>query len=218
MRINSGAQYLYSYDSLYKYYINMYKVGITGGIGSGKSTVCELLAGYGVPVYDSDSKAKELMNTSEELRKALQEAFGEECYTEQGLNRSYLAAKVFGDKEALALLNSIVHPAVRADFRAWADMQRAAYVVLESAILFEAGFENEVDATLAVMAPLEERIRRTMSRDGADRTAVEARIANQMSDDELYARATRTIVNLRLEYLESDVEQIHKIFCHESQR
>ena len=229
MRINSGAQYLYSYDSLYKYYINMYKVGITGGIGSGKSTVCQMFAERGVAIYDSDSRAKALMNeseplrkalmnTSEELRKALQEAFGEECYTEQGLNRSYLAAKVFGDKEALALLNSIVHPAVRADFRAWADMQRAAYVVLESAILFEAGFENEVDATLAVMAPLEERIRRTMSRDGADRAAVEARIANQMSDDELYARATRTIVNLRLEYLESDVEQIHKIFCHESQR
>ena len=196
----------------------MYKVGITGGIGSGKSTVCGLLAEYGVPVYDSDSRAKALMSESQALRKSLQEAFGEECYNEQGLSRAYLAEKVFGDKEALAKLNSIVHPAVRADFKAWADAQRAAYVVLESAILFEAGFEGEVDTTLAVMAPMEERIRRTVSRDGSDRAAVEARIANQMSDDELHRRAKRTIVNLRKEYLESDVEQLHKMYCYESQR
>ena len=196
----------------------MYKVGITGGIGSGKSTVCALLAEYGVPVYDSDSRAKALMSESQVLRRSLQEAFGEECYNEQGLNRAYLAEKVFGDKEALVKLNSIVHPAVRADFKAWADAQRAAYVVLESAILFEAGFEGEVDTTLAVMAPMEERIRRTVSRDGSDRAAVEARIANQMSDDELHRRAKRTIVNLRKEYLESDVEQLHKMYCYESQR
>ena len=196
----------------------MYKVGVTGGIGSGKSTVCALLAEYGVPVYDSDSRAKALMSESQALRKSLQEAFGEECYNDQGLNCAYLAEKVFGDKEALAKLNSIVHPAVRADFRAWADAQRAAYVVLESAILFEADFEGEVDTTLAVLAPIEERIRRTVSRDGSDRAAVEARIANQMSDDELHRRAKRTIVNLRKEYLESDVEQLHKMYCYESSR
>ena len=89
--------------------------------------------------------------------------------------------------------------------------------MLESAILFEAGFENEVDTTLAVMAPIEERIKRTISRDGTDRAAVEARIANQMSDEELHTRAARTIVNLIMEYLESDVEQLHKIYCRESQ-
>ena len=195
----------------------MYKVGVTGGIGSGKSTVCKLLAEYGVAVYDSDSKAKELMNSDVDLRRALCEAFGEECYNAEGLNRAYLAEKVFGDKEALAKLNSIVHPAVKADFRAWAEMQRSAYVVLESAILFESGFDSEVDTTLAVMAPMEERVRRTMSRDGSDRAAVEARIANQMSDDELRSRAARAIVNLRMEYLESDVEQLHKRYCYESQ-
>lgn len=208
MRIFDGAQNSYK---------DMYKVGITGGIGSGKSTVCRLLAEYGVAVYDSDSKAKELMANSEPLRQALQETFGRECYNEHGLNRAYLASKVFNDKKALAKLNSIVHPAVRADFRAWAESQSSAYVVLESAILFEAGFENEVDTTLAVLAPLEERIRRTISRDGADRAAIEARIANQMSDEELHARADRTIVNLIMEYLESDVEQLHKIYCRESQ-
>ena len=215
MRINRGAHIFI--DAIHYINIYMYKVGVTGGIGSGKSTVCRLLAEYGVPVYDSDARAKELMTNSESLRKSLCEAFGEECYGEQGLNRAYLAERVFGDKEALAKLNAIVHPAVRADFRAWADMQMTAYVVLESAILFEAGFENEVDTTLAVMAPIEERIKRTISRDGTDRAAVEARIANQMSDEELHVRAARTIVNLRVEYLESDVEQIHKIYCRESQ-
>lgn len=197
---------------------SIYKVGVTGGIGSGKSTVCALLAEYGVPVYYSDAEAKRLMNESEQLREAIIQSFGTECYTEQGLNREYLSSKVFGNGEALAQLNAIVHPAVREDFRAWADGQRASYVVFESAILFEAAFENEVDTTLAVMAPFEERVRRTMQRDGSLREDVERRIKHQMSDEELHAKAARTIVNLRREYLESDVEQLHKMFCYEAAR
>ncbi len=193
-----------------------YKVGITGGIGSGKSTVCHLLSDMGVAVYDSDARAKALMNDSESLREAIVEAFGEECYTAEGLNRGFLAGRVFGDEGALARLNAIVHPAVREDFRAWAEQQQSTYVVLESAILFEAGFENEVDSTLAVLAPLEERVRRTMERDGSDRDAVLRRISHQMSDDELHSRATRVLVNLRMEYLESDVEQLHKRYCYEA--
>ena len=196
----------------------MYKIGITGGIGSGKSTVCSLFAERGIAVYDSDSRAKQLMNESAELRQQLIEAFGEECYTDGELNRVYLASQVFGDAEALARLNAIVHPAVRADFRTWAEQQSGAYVILESAILFEAGFETEVDTTLAVMAPLEERIRRTMARDGVDRESVLERIAHQMSDDELHSKAKRTLVNLIADYTESDVEQLHKMFCYEAQR
>ena len=91
-------------------------------------------------------------------------------------------------------------------------------MVLESAILFEPGFDKEVDATLAVMAPLEERVRRTMERDGSDREQVLSRIAHQMSDDELHRLSTHTIVNLRMDYLESDVEQLHKRFCYEAGR
>ena len=197
---------------------SIYKIGITGGIGSGKSTVCRLLADMGVPVYDSDARAKALMNDSEALRKALIEAFGEECYNAEGLNRPYLASRVFGDAEALAQLSAIVHPAVREDFRAWADVQSSRYVVLESAILFEAGFENEVDTTLAVLAPLEERVRRTAERDGVDRESVLKRIAHQISDEELHRRANRTLVNLRMDYLESDVEQLHKMYCYEAGR
>lgn len=196
----------------------MYKVGVTGGIGSGKSTVCELLKACGAEVYDSDSRAKHLMATDESLREQLIAAFGEGCYNAEGLDRAYLAQRVFGDKEALERLNSIVHPAVRADFREWAEAQRASYVVLESAILFEAGFENEVDTTLAVLAPLSERVKRTMERDGADRESVMRRIEHQMSDEELHSRAKRTIVNLRRDYLESDIEQLHKMFIYESQR
>ncbi len=197
---------------------SIYKIGITGGIGSGKSTVCRLLADRGVAVYDSDARAKALMNESESLRAALVETFGEECYTADGLDRSYLAGRVFGDAEALAQLNAIVHPAVRVDFREWASVQSSKYVVLESAILFEAGFENEVDATLVVLAPLEERVRRTAERDGVDRETVLKRIAHQMSDDELHKRASRTLVNLRMDYLESDVEQLHKMYCYEAGR
>lgn len=196
----------------------MYKLGITGGIGSGKSTVCDLLKGYGIAIYDSDGRAKELMNTDENIRQQLIATFGEECYNAEGLNRAYLAGKVFGNEEALQQLNAIVHPAVRVDFRQWAEMQNSAYVVLESAILFDAGFESEVDATLAVLAPMQERVARTMQRDGADRESVMRRIEHQMSDEELHRRATRTVVNIRREYLESDVEQLHKMFVYESQR
>ena len=196
----------------------MYKVGITGGIGSGKSSVCSLLAAYGVAVYDSDSAAKRLMAENEELRQRLMEAFGAECYTDGVLNRAYLASRVFGNDEQLKLLNSIVHPAVKADFEAWAEQQTSPYVVLESAILFESGFDAVVDTTLAVIAPMEERIRRTMERDGVDREAVLSRISHQMSDDELHSRATRTMVNILRDYLESDVEQLHKRYLYESAR
>ena len=196
----------------------MYKIGITGGIGSGKSTVCALLRERGVAVYDSDTQAKRLMAESDTLRRQIVEAFGAECYGDEGLDRQYLASQVFGNAEALQRLNAIVHPAVKDDFRAWAERQQGAYVVLESAILFESGFDKEVDATLAVMAPLEERVRRTMERDGSDREQVLSRITHQMSDDELHARADRTIVNLIRDYLESDIEQLHKMYCYEAQR
>ena len=196
----------------------MYKIGVTGGIGSGKSTVCELLRDRGVAVYDSDSRAKQLMAESEALREQLIAAFGAECYNAEGLDRAFLASKVFGNEEALQQLNSIVHPAVRADFQAWAELQSSPYVVLESAILFEAGFETEVDATLAVMAPMPMRLERTMARDGVDKESVMRRMEHQLSDDELHRRASRTIVNINREYLEGDIEQLHKIFIYESQR
>lgn len=191
----------------------MMKVGITGGIGSGKSTVCRLFARRGVAVYDSDSEAKRLMTESVELRRRIAERFGAEAYAaDGGLNRSWLAARVFTDPQALADLNAMVHPAVMADFAAWAERQSGDYVVLESAILFEAGLEHAVDRTVAVLAPLELRLERTCRRDGCDREAVRRRMAAQMDDDTLCARADYTVVNIREEDLEPTVAELDRRF------
>ena len=195
----------------------MYKVGITGGIGSGKSTVCRMLAERGVAIYDADSRAKELMATSESLRQALVENFGAETFTAEGLNRAYLASKVFNDAEQLRLLNSLVHPAVIADFEVWAEGQNGQYVVFESAILFEAGLENRVDVVVAVMAPESLRVERVMARDGHSKEQVMARIKSQMSDDERSDRAKYSIVNIDVEELEEDVEQLYRRLSYDSQ-
>ena len=190
----------------------MIKVAICGGIGSGKSTVCGMFAERGVAIYDSDSRAKALMSESAELRAALIAEFGEGCYKGGELNRPYLAEKVFGSEEQLAKLNSIVHPAVKADFLAWAEEQEGDFCILETAILFESGFDAVVDCSVAVLAPMPLRIERAMQRDGATREQIEARIKAQMSDDELMRRADFAIVNIHLEDVEKDVAELHYRF------
>ena len=194
----------------------MYKVGLTGGIGSGKSKVAEFLRDREVAIYDSDSRAKELMMSNEELREALIAEFGQECYTADGINRAWLAQRVFNNEAELARLNAIVHPAVMRDFAEWAEVQEGNYVVLESAILLEAGLENHVDVVVAVMAPKELRLERAMLRDGAKREQIEERMRNQMSDEERTDRAKYAIVNIDLEELEEDVEQLHRRLCYDS--
>ncbi|MBR5106088.1 MAG: dephospho-CoA kinase [Alistipes sp.] len=190
----------------------MIKVAICGGIGSGKSTVCRMFAERGVAHYDSDSRAKALMNESAELRKALVAEFGEECYDGGVLNRAYLASKVFGSEERLAKLNSIVHPAVKADFLRWAEGQEGDYCILETAILFESGFDALVDQKVAILAPQPLRVMRAMERDGATKEQIEARIKAQMSDDELMARCDFAIVNIHLEDVEKDVAELNYRF------
>lgn len=194
----------------------MYKVGLTGGIGSGKSKVAEFLRDREVAIYDSDSRAKELMMSNEALREALIAEFGKECYTADGINRAWLAQRVFNNEAELARLNAIVHPAVMRDFAAWAEAQEGNYVVLESAILLEAGLESHVDVVVAVMAPKELRLERAMLRDGAKREQIEERMRNQMSDEERTDRAKYAIVNIDLEELEEDVEQLHRRLCYDS--
>lgn len=190
----------------------MKKIAICGGIGSGKSTVCQMFAERGVAIYDSDSRAKALMNESEPLRKALMAEFGAGCYEGGVLNRPYLAQRVFASPEQLAKLNAIVHPAVKEDFLRWAEEQSGDYVILESAILYESGFDSLVDKVVAVLAPLPLRIERAMQRDGASREQIEARIKAQMSDDELMARADFAIVNFQLEDVEKDVVELNHRF------
>ena len=194
----------------------MYKVGLTGGIGSGKSTVAELLSNRGVAVYDSDSRAKALMAGDEALRAALIEAFGVECFTDAGINRAWLAERVFNNEEELRRLNAIVHPAVMRDFAAWAETVEGDYVVMESAILLEAGLESHVDVVVAVMAPKELRLQRAMQRDGASEAQIEERMRNQMSDEERTERAKYAIVNIDLDELDEDVEQLHRRLCYDS--
>ena len=162
----------------------MIKVGITGGIGSGKSTVCRLFCRLRRPVYDSDTQAKRLMEDGP-LRAARRTLRGG-VYAGGRLNRKLLAGRVFSDPAELSALNALVHPAVMEDFERWCGRQSGAdYVVLESAILFEAGLEGYVDRTIAVTAPIDVRIARTCLRDGASAEEVRRRIAVQLDEEEV---------------------------------
>ena len=186
----------------------MFKVGITGGIGSGKSTVCRLFAARGVAVYDCDAAAKRLMAEDEALKGAIVARFGEACYCDGVLNRSYLAEQIFGGDEAREALNGLVHPAVIADFERWAEEQAGEYVVLESAILFEAGLEKHLDCVVAILAPKPLRLERAMKRDDAKREQIEARMATQLDDDTLCAKADLSLVNIFEEELEQQVQEL----------
>ena len=186
----------------------MFKVGITGGIGSGKSTVCRLFAARGVAVYDCDAAAKRLMAEDDALKGAIVARFGEACYCDGVLNRSYLAEQIFGSDEAREALNGLVHPAVIADFERWAEEQAGEYVVLESAILFEAGLEKHLDCVVAILAPKTLRLERAMKRDDAQREQIEARMATQLDDDALCAKADLSLVNIFEEELEQQVQEL----------
>ena len=194
----------------------MMKVGITGGIGSGKSTVCRLFAQKGIAVYDSDAAAKRLMQEDGALRRQLAGRFGEGTFRNGVLDRAYLAGIVFADPQALADLNALVHPVVMRDFDAWAARQEGSYVILESAILFEAGLEGCVDKTVAVLAPRELRIERTCRRDGGGADQGGRRFAAQLDDDALSARADYVVVNIFEEDLEPAVVKLDRIFSHGS--
>lgn len=194
----------------------MIRVGITGGIGSGKSTLCKLLAARGAALYDCDREARRLMNEDEELRGGIIAAFGAESYAADGLNRSWLARQVFSNPERLAQLNALVHPAVGSDFRRWAARQQGDYLLLESAILFSAGLEREVDRTVAVLAPEALRVERACRRDGVDETEIRRRMAAQMSDDCLASRADMVIVNILEADLAAAADRLDKLFRHEA--
>ena len=172
----------------------MMKIGVTGGIGSGKSTVCRLFAQKGVAVYDSDAAAKRLMQQDDALRVRLTERFGADTFREGQLDRGYLAGVVFSDPQALADLNALVHPVVMADL------------------------ETCVDKTVAVLAPRELRIERTCRRDDCGPDEVGRRIAAQLDDDTLSGRADYTIVNIFEEDLEPAVVKLDRIFSHEAAR
>lgn len=172
------------------------RIGVTGGIGSGKSYVCRLLAQrWQLPVYDCDSAAKMLMVSSPHIRQQLQELVGDDVYDAGGqLNKGVMSRYLFADAAHVKAVNAIVHPAVKDDFELWAS-QQTGDVVMESAILVEAGFAKAVDCLVVVEAPLALRIQRAMARDGATEEQVRARVRHQMTAEQLRAYADIVIVN-----------------------
>lgn len=159
-------------------------IGITGGIGGGKSTFSHHLRQYGEMVYDSDSEARRLQNSNKEVIKAIKSEFGNDIYTEKNeLNRKALGEIVFSNPKKLEILNHIVHPAVKEDFSHWIKKHNTcSYLFMESAILYEANFDTIVDKVIVISAPLEVRIKRVMQRDKLDEKAVLARINNQIDE------------------------------------
>lgn len=189
------------------------RVGITGGIGSGKSYVAKVFKALGVPFYDADKEAKELMNTNPEIRDALVRAFGREVYDAKGrLNRSYLASQVFKDKDKLDRLNVIVHPIVIQHGADWSVSQTFPYSLKEAALLFESGSYKQLDYTILVTAPEDVRIARVMQRDSVSRQDVLDRMSKQLPDEEKRALADFIIVNDGVESLLPQVLPLHEQF------
>ena len=173
----------------------MQKIGLTGGIGSGKTTVARVFENLGVPVYYADLRAKEIVDTDEFVKEKIISAMGD-VYENGKLNRPKVAKIVFNNKEKLNQLNSIVHPAVRNDFLSWCESHSdKKFVIEEAAILFESGADKFVDKTIMVYAPEEIRIERVCKRDQVDRASVKARIKNQMPDKEKLRLADFVIKN-----------------------
>ena len=189
----------------------MLKVGITGGIGSGKSSVCKIFEVLGVPVYYADDRAKALMIHNNELVAGIKAHFGEEAYKNGQLDRTYLADQVFNNKKALAALNGLVHPAVAKDAALWhKEHLSAPYTLKEAALLFEAGSYKQLDKIIVVTAPKAVRIARVMQRDGVTAEQVEARMNNQWTEEQKVALADYIITNDGQHELIDQVLQLHK--------
>ena len=183
--------------------------GITGGIGSGKSTAAKFFEELGIPVYNSDTRAKTIQNENSEVKVKIIAAFGEEAYNENGLNKPYLSKQVFQNNEKLKLLNSIVHPSVFQDFEDWKKAQKSDIVMKEAAILIESGSYKDCDVVISVVVDVETRIARTIERDSLSREEILARINNQISDEERIAKSDFIIDNNGdLAHLKNEVEQM----------
>lgn len=184
-------------------------IGLTGGIGSGKTTVAKMFSKLGVPVYIADTEAKKLTNSSKLIRRELTQLLGEKTYLEDGLNRKYVADKIFNDKSLLEAVNKIIHPKVAAHFNTWAAKQKTAYVIKEAAILFENGSYRHFDKIILVTAPKELRIARVKARDNASTVEIEQRMDNQWSDEKKEKLADFIIENIDLETTQKSVEALH---------
>ena len=189
----------------------MITVGLTGGIGSGKSTIANFFIELGVPVYVADLEAKKIMSTSKSIRKKIIAEFGAKSYDKEAqLNRAYLASIVFNDKSKLAAINNIVHPKLAEHFLKWSQKQKSAYVIQENAIIFENNMAEKFDYIIAVTAPIEQRIKRVIERDSSTKVKVIARMNNQWDEVKKNKLADFVIYNITLTDAKEQVQIIHK--------
>ena len=187
----------------------MLKVGLTGGIGAGKSTVLLIFQSLGIPVYKADDRAKWLINNNSDITHLLSNEFGSDIYNEGQINTSYLSNIVFKDPSKLKILNEIVHPKVAEDFSLWCSTQKAKYIVKEAAILIESKAYQQLDKIILVTADKEERVKRIMDRDGVSEHEVLQRMRNQMTDEQKIPYADYIIENNSQESLIEKAQLIH---------
>jgi dephospho-CoA kinase len=190
----------------------MLRIGLTGGIGSGKSTVARIFNVLGIPVYSSDDASKRLMDEDEELKNSIVRAFGKESYSNGKLNRKYLATKAFSDPNKIELLNSLVHPATIKDAITWMEKQKAPYLIKEAALIFESGSDKFLDVIIGVRSPLALRLERTMKRNNVTAEEVEARVKLQMDEEEKLDLCDYIVQNDEKQLLIPQVLLLHKKF------
>ena len=186
-------------------------VGLTGGIGSGKTSVLQLFINKGISVYIADLEAKKLMQTNKSIIKKIKTCFGDKAYLKDNtLNRSYIAAQVFGDKEKLALLNSIVHPVVNAHLLAFSKVQKKPFFIYENAILFENGSNQFCDFIITVTAPTDIRINRVVSRDNVTEQQVKDRMQHQWDEQKKIDKSDFVIQNINWETTKKKVDDLYQ--------
>jgi dephospho-CoA kinase len=195
------------------------KIGITGGIGSGKTIITQIFSLLGVPVYNADERAKYILHHDEEVCRQVRKHFGEQSYLDGKLNTSFLSAEVFNNDAKLQTLNSFVHPRVALDFQQWLSEQSSAYVLKEAALLYEAGSYKDLDKIIAVSSPVELRVKRVLVRDPQrTESAVRAIMQKQMSDEEKIKMADHVIYNNNQQLLIPQVIRLHEQFISEAKR
>ena len=187
-----------------------FRIGVTGGIGSGKTSVCRVFNVLGIPVFSADQAASEIMNTNSEIIRSINSLSGTDMYPGGSLDREKLASLIFNDKTLLKKINSLVHPVIFDQFKAWADKQTTQYVVIEAAILFESGFSNLVDKVVTVVAPLDERVERVIKRNKLSRDQVMERVRNQMDDESRLKLSDYVISNSENEMIVPAILEIHQ--------
>jgi len=190
----------------------MIKVGLTGGIGSGKSTVAKIFETLGIPVYYADEVARRLMNAHPELKSSIVEHFGEAAYKEDQLDRKYLASVVFNDPLKLERLNALTHPITMKDAEEWMNRQISPYVIKEAALLFESGAAGQLDYVIGVYAPQHIRVKRVMERDGMPVEEVMKRMSRQIDEEMKMKLCNFIIVNNEQQLVIPQVLELHQRF------